>query len=195
MAITARISSSYRRRLIMTAIFLSVFGLWAAYDVFVKYPPEYERSEAFLQFRADGNVEAWPEHARQAGWSEEEPKVRNKGHFYFNYAIMVLIPLGMWFGYNALTSGRRWITADEQGLSTWKGQNAPYSNIVELNEKRWEDKGIAVVMYDDAQGSRQRLVLDEFNFETQPVRDMHSKVKEILAARNGVTPEVTPEEV
>lgn len=185
MAITAHISSGYRKKLALTGIFLGAFGLWAAYDVFIKYPPQYEQWQTYVQYREDGNLDAWPAHAQSLGWEVEEPVVREKGHFYYNYAFMLLLPIGMFYGYNALTAGRRWVKADEQGLSTHKGQNAPFASMTELNDKRWEDKGIAVVLYNGTDGQPQRLVLDEFNYETQPIRDMHAKVKAFLAQKNG----------
>lgn len=185
MAIKAHINSSYRKKLAITALFLTAFGLWAAYDVFVKYPPEYERWQSYKQFRSDDNLEAWPAHAKQAGWPEAEPVVREKGHFYYNYVFMLLLPVGLWYGVNVLTAGKRWIKADEDGVSTHKGQSVTYENISEMNEKRWEDKGIAVLMYQDETGQKRRLVLDEFNYQTQPIREMHAKIKAILAARSG----------
>ena len=180
MAITARISSGYKKKLLFTGLFLSAFGLWAVYDVFIKYPPQYERWQSYVQFREDGNLEAWPAHATSLGWPEEEPTVREKGHFYYNYAFMLLLPIGLIYAGSSLAASKRWIKADDDGLSTHKGQQVPFAAITEMNEKRWDDKGIAVVFYNNPQGIRQRLVLDEFNYETQPIRDMHAKVKALL---------------
>jgi len=182
MAIRANISSGYRRKLALIGIFLAGFGLWAGYDAFIKYPPEYEKYNAFLSLKNEGRQADWPTIAQEKGWPEEEPKARNDGHFYFNYAILgVMLPVGLFFIYSAATAGKRWIMLDDQNiLSTHAGKQTPLNRIVDLNEKRWKEKGIAIVTYQDDQGQQHRIVLDDFNYELQPTRDIFKRVKETL---------------
>lgn len=184
MSIRAAISSAYRRKLAIIGVFVTAFGLWAAYDAFIKYPPQLTQYTAWQQFKQDGRLEEWPAHARQAGWPEDEPPVRNKGHFYFNYAIFaVLTPVGLIYLGNALLSGKRWIEVDDTALRTYAGKEARLEKIIELNDRRWKSKGIALVIYEDDKGQRQRIVLDDFHYEMQPTRDIHAAIEGHLAKK------------
>jgi hypothetical protein len=189
MAIRANVNPGYRRKLLLIGTFITLFGLWATYDAFITYPPQLEKYNAFLELKNQGLQHQWPDVAKAQGWPEEEPKKRNNGDFYFNYALMAFgLSIGLYVLYQGATASKRWIVLDDDNsLNTYRGKQTPLSKVVELNDSRWKAKGIAVVTYEDDKGRRQRIVLDDFNFETTPTREIFEHVKAELASRPGST--------
>jgi hypothetical protein len=195
MDIEARISKAYRRKLAFIGLILLAFGAWAGYDVLVVYPPQFTQYTAWQE-----HMEDWPSYAQSQGWPEVEPRRRVRSDFYFNGALMLFIPIGLYFLANAVLASRRWVRADEQGIRTYRARQVAWDGIESLNNRRWISKGIAVVIYRDIDGRRRRIVLDEFNFEAKPIRQIHARVQEVLGMTNDIpdpqgVEKVPPEQV
>jgi len=187
MAIRANVNPGYRRKLLLIGSFITLFGLWATYDVFVTYPPQLEKYTAFRELKDQGRQHEWAELAKSKGWPEDEPRKRDNSDFYFNYVLMALgLSIGLYVLYQGATASKRWIVLDDDNsLSTYRGKQTFLNKVVELNDSRWKNKGLAVVTYEDDKGRRQRIVLDDFNFETAPTREIFEVVKAELATRPG----------
>jgi hypothetical protein len=64
----------------------------------------------------------------------------------------------------ALKSRGNWIEANGAGLTSSWGERFNYDQIVQLDKKKWQKKGIAKLTYLDGDRKR-RFVLDDYKYE------------------------------
>ena len=180
----AGISPPYRWRLALIALMCLGFGGWSLYDGLVRYPEHNRKVERFQEINKkypDNWRDEWEKEAAARGWSNEPP---GSPHSFsslvtqFIYAGLTL-PIGLFFGISFISSFNRWIATDENGLSTSKGQQAPFNSIKSLNKQRWRTKGIAVVHYQNPTGEH-KIVLDDWKYEQQATKTMLQEVESRL---------------
>lgn len=187
MTIKAVISPRYLLRFGTIALFAIGLAIWSWYDGAIGWPNQRTRALKYIEVKeearkAEKKQEQWHAEwraiAQKNNWPEKypgEPKDEAACQAQFYMAglagiVGVLLALRL-----ALLRGR-WITSDDTGLSTNRGERVEYAQITALNKKDWRSKGIARVQYmvDDR---KKRLVLDDYKYD-RSATDMILRVVE-----------------
>jgi hypothetical protein len=188
----AGISSTYRWRLALIAAMCLGWACWSAYDGFVAYPAHNQKVEAFQNLKADteahpekhpdGFGPEWDRIAAEHHWTTEDPGQRKgRTDIVFQHGMILLtLPIGLFYLVNYLTSFRKWVASDEQGLLNSGGQRAAFAAITRLDTRQWKRKGKASVYYHDAGGSEKRFKLDDWIYEAPPTLVMLKEVESRL---------------
>lgn len=195
----ASISSSYRWRLGVVALFCLAFSAWFFYDAVVKYPKQIADYAEYERLKTDhpqDYMQRWDEYARAHGLEPTSaPVTRQSKDIPAQYILGALTGVvGLAFLVSYVRSGGRWIAADDQGLHTSWGQHAPWGSLTSIDKARWKTKGIAVVHYKDpAAGSERKLTLDDWKYDRDPTTEL---VAQVDAQLGNVTPpeptQITP---
>lgn len=154
-------------------------------DGLYSYPAQRERALAYLEFQ-EANPEVgekdlydmWKEQAAEKGW---EPGIAGKQQTPYGppkeeYTFAQQLYMGGFTGFLGLIFLGRvllnrgcWIEADEQGLTTSENREVQYDQITALDKKKWQNKGIAKVLYEQ-DGQKDKIVLDDCNYD-RPTTD------------------------
>jgi len=166
MLIRAEISKGYLAKLGMVVVFCIGASAWAVYDGAVAYPRQRERALMFEELREENRLDEWEEVARERGWPVKDPGKPKTQYDFENQFIMAaaLAPVGVLFLFFLVRNRKRWIEATETSLSSSRGDQLDYSQIVTLDKKVWKNKGIARITYDE-EGREKRLVLDDCKYD------------------------------
>ena len=185
MVLKSVISPGYRWRLFAVAFVCLMFGGWSAYDGFIGYPKKNKHRDTWDSIKQQYPTEVdfvphWEKYAQENGISTDEPEPRKSSFSMIaQYVQMgITLPFGLLFGFGYLSTAGRWVSADENGLATNRGEEVSFDSIKTLNKVRWNRKGIAVVHYDGGQGPK-RLVLDDWKYD----RDTTGQILREVEAR------------
>lgn len=169
----------------MIIMSLFIFGVagWFFYDGMVAWPSEEERFQVYDQLATEmieGKealdtddsrfVLAWRRVAEEKGWKEKPPKHRSDAALKTQVMIGGLFALGgvifaSWVVWNHTLS----IRAEGEFVYSARGKKVPLDAIVEMDRRKWKNKGIAVAIYEE-NGRRRKLILDDYKFEgTEPI--------------------------
>ena len=181
----ANISRSYVLRLSVISLFCIGFALYCLYDGIVAWPKKQQRALAFKELKdrltesGENNklTEQWARMAEEKGWSAkfpEEPKTEGEYEYdiWSQYVMAgIAAPPGLLVLIFILSQLGRWIEPTENGLRTSKGNQFTFDQIVALDKKKWKNKGIAKVRYQE-NGRTQTVVLDDCKYERGPTEKM-----------------------
>jgi hypothetical protein len=151
------------------------FSLWSLYDGYIKYPREQARGLAFDKLSSEGRENEWDEFAATQGWSisiphEPKPEEDFTTSIYMQYAMAVLTAvIGLPMLLLALKSRSNWVESTDTGITSSWGESFNFDQILLIDKKRWRNKGIAKVTYQDGPRNR-RFVIDDFKYE-RPTMD------------------------
>jgi len=175
MTVKANISRQYLIRMGIIALAGIGFALYCLYDGAIGYPNQRAWALKYQEIKEECKKEnkpqsewraQWKEIATENGWPLKppgQPKAEDAWIGQFAMAGVTGV-VGILFGFRVLLASRRWIAADEEGLSTHNGLQIPYDQIITFSKKQWRTKGIARIRY--WQDERQkRLVLDDYKFD------------------------------
>lgn len=152
--------------------------------------PTDTSSEAYLYYNGifdrNANEEVkknqilrWEAEAIKRGWSPEEPTSGDNKSRTDILAQKILgflcLPFGLWFAYQWIASGGRWIGLDGDTLITSSGQRVDAGQIKEIDAARWKAKGIAWVHYEDDKGE-QRILIDDWKYERKPTVQIYNAI-------------------
>jgi hypothetical protein len=197
--VRATIRSGYRMRLGLMALALLGFSAWFFYDGLIKYPKEQQRGlahEALVSGEVNEEVgvtqewidrkaaaelpgETWIALADANGWDHEPPDeplsdwdIRTQ-LILGTLCALVGLPVLLAF----IRTYMRWVQMDERGVSNHKGQLAAWDRITDLDDARWQTKGIAYIQHRDGDGEgTSRLMLDDWKYTAGPTRVIHDEV-------------------
>jgi len=178
MEVTARISKEWRRRMLF--MFFMIFGIaaWFLSDGYIFWPAEAERHEAYTRIVeeqiASGDAEdeastsvrlAWQRYARENDFRADVPDERTgaaiREQKVIGWTMMVIaLGFGAWIAWNHRLS----IRAEGDTVIGASGQRVRLDDIVEIDRKKWKNKGIAYAIYEE-NGKRRRLTLDDHKFK------------------------------
>ena len=168
MTIRANIDPRFFLRYVLIAIVCIGFGFYCLYDGFIGYPNQILRAEKFIEIQDEnGYVQesAWKKACEENGWSHEypeEPKTEADIAVQFIMA-GVCFPIGFFALSLYLRSLGRWIEASEKGINSSWGQSFYFGEILHLNKKKWDNKGIAKILYSKDKKNKS-FVLDNYKF-------------------------------
>jgi|GEM_PF-1910887 len=184
--VRAPIQPSYRVRLLVIGLIMLVFGGYFAYDGWIGYPEKNKQYEAYSALQEDTTVadpqEAYRAIADENGWPTKTPeKGKSPTDIMTQKIIFVILSIvGAWFLFGWITAGGRYTFMNEEGVGDHKGKFAKWDDIKDLDLRRWDAKGIALVSY-----SGGRIVLDDWKMATDETRAMIDTLREKL----GMEPE------
>ncbi len=177
MNVHARISKEWRRRMIMMALMLNGSGLWFCYDGFIAWPAEEKRYQQLVTLTAgtldvdekptDKNpdvVRAWNTYAAANQLPEKLPKHRSPDDLSGQRIIGgIFMAFGLSFvGWVALQH-RKSVRADGDLITGANGETVHFDSIVDMDRRKWANKGIAYAIY-EKDGKLRRLCLDDHKF-------------------------------
>jgi hypothetical protein len=165
----------YSRRFLIMGAAICGFSLWCLYDGFINWPREQARGLAFDKLSVDGRQNEWDAFATAKGWSTSPPTApipeeEFNTKIYMQYAMAALTAtIGLPMLLLALKSRGNWIEWNGTGIATSWGESFQPDQVLLVDKKRWQKKGIAKVTYQDGD-SKRRFVVDDFKFE-RPTMD------------------------
>lgn len=190
MTIRADISRNYLMRLGLVGLFCVAGGAYFFYDGLVGYPAWQERGKDYQKYIEEhpemdelDRLNAWKEEAAEKGWPAENPfdpdtnkpisdqKITDQ--FVWGTAASLV---GLGFLLRLAMMFTRWVECDDSTLRDKAGRETVYSNITELNKKKWQSKGIAFVHF-KSNGGSQKIRLDDFYFDRDATRQILRKVE------------------
>ncbi len=193
----ADIDSKFLLRLGLIAFVLLGMALWFLFDGAVTYPRQRERALKYEELEKKDRLSEWPEIAGQRGWSLKDPgEPKSEADFSVQFVMATLAALpGLLYLFFYIRARGRWIEVNETELRTSWGQQLEFSQIVALDKKKWESKGIAKVIY-QRNGRKGRLVLDDWKFDTEPTRAILREIEANIDASQIVNgaPEPLPDD-
>lgn len=178
MEVHATISSEWRRRMLF--MFFMIFGIaaWFLSDGYYFWPNEAERYASYESIK-EGLIEsgkakdaesdqirmAWERQAREMGHSSKIPSERTDAAIHeqrvIGWVMMAgVLIYGIWIAWNH----RLHIRTEGETIIGASGQRVELDSIVGMDRKKWEKKGIAYAIYEEA-GKQKRLCLDEHKFK------------------------------
>ncbi|NIO34589.1 MAG: hypothetical protein GTO26_06335 [Planctomycetales bacterium] len=175
----ARIARGFILRLGIVAVVATGFALWALYDGFIAYPQQQQRARKYQELAGEDEImddveqEQWDQLAAENGWPQDDPgPPKTKYDIAMQYMMAATAaPFGLLYLVFFLRNWGRWIEATNRGLNTSWNQSFDYDQIISLDKKQWQKKGIVKIQY--AQDGRQRrLVLDDFKYEFEPTKNI-----------------------
>lgn len=109
----------------------------------------------------NGAVQLWEDYAAANKWDAQPPeKPMNAGKIREQFIAAgvagVLIAVTLFF---LIRTMRRSIRADEEALYTQDGKTIPYPEMVRIDKRKWDTKGLALVYYKDG-GEEKKAKID-----------------------------------
>lgn len=178
MQLTAKISREWRDRMIIVLLMLLGSSAWFFYDGAVAYPKYNIKADAYTEiqrvYQADEALlkEKWKALAIENHWDPEDvPKKRKdeKQQFQWGTGLFIIsIIFLLWM----LREMHRVILADDEKFVGISRAIPPFNSLREIrfdsvfgvDKRRWDKKGIAVVFYKNAAGSRASAIIDEYKY-------------------------------
>ena len=175
--VDARISSAWRKRMLFMLFMIAGSGAWFLSDGYIYWPKEAQRYQEFTEIKdaleeAGKPVDeespelrmAWEKHAREADYKRKFPKERTdakiREQLVIGWTMIVGAALfGAWIGWN---HSRR-VTAEDEVIIGASGERVEIDWITKIDRRKWENKGIAYAIYEEA-GKQKRLCLDDHKF-------------------------------
>jgi hypothetical protein len=164
----------------LVGLFCIGMTLYCIYDGKVAYPAQRERALAYLEFEENHPelgqkdlFDQWKEEAVRRGWDpgvagkQGTPYGEPKKEYQFNQQLYMAGFTGFFgliFLAKLLFNRGRWIEADEQGVRSSENRELKFDQITALDKKKWQNKGIAKVLY-EVDGRKNKIVLDDCNYE------------------------------
>lgn len=183
MNIKANAHRGYLIKYLLIGIAALVFGLWHVKDALFVYPTLRPLADAYETLQGpldengqsaipDGELQAnWQALAQENGWSEDVPKTNDEINnlLLYNYFIGIIFStIGLGCLTIALTTVGKWVKLENDVVSDKKGNSINVRDIVEIDKKRWEKKGL-VTLTANTEGRTKKMILDDLKFERQPI--------------------------
>ena len=170
MTLRANINTKFFLRYVLIGIVCLFWAFYCLYDGFIGYPNQIIRATALEKIKKENPEREWDDlweaMATENSWSIEDPGTSKTHADIVGQFVMagVSAPIGLIGLFLFLRSRGRWIEADATGLTSNWGQSFEFEQILELSKKKWRDKGIAKIRYQDGNRKR-RFVLDDCKFD------------------------------
>lgn len=170
----------------MVFMFLMLFGsgLWFLSDGYLMWPAEGKRHEVFAamaeEMIADGRapdvkevknakddpavIAAWEKLAKERDWPVKIPKERTAGDLAGQrWPGWILFGGSLVFAAWVAWNHTRSVRAEGDWVTGASGERVHLDSIVDMDRRKWVNKGIAYAIY-EKDGKRRRLTLDDHKF-------------------------------
>jgi hypothetical protein len=171
MAIRSDSDRRYYRRFLIIGVLALGWAVYCLYDGFIGYPRQRERALAFqrLDDEYKGGVEVldkWHSYAQERGWPTNFPgEPKSQGDIYMQFVMAAATgAIGLWLLWGVWRTRGDWIEQTDRGLTSSWGQSLDYDQVLSIDKRKWRNKGIAKIRYQDG-GRKRRFMLDNFKFK------------------------------
>ena len=208
MQVHAPISKEWRKRMIFMGFMIWGSALWFAYDGYIAWPAEEERYQTLVTLTADIVAEgdkiteknpaieqAWKTYATQNDLKPKVPKHRSAGDLagqrgIAGFGIVIGVIFTAWF----FLQHRKSIRADGEIITGAGGEKISFESIVDIDRRKWAQKGIAYAVY-EKNGKKRRLCLDDHKFigAEAIILEAEKRIKARTEAASDSAPEATPD--
>lgn len=166
MLVNATISSVWVRRMVMLGAFLFGIGGWFFFDGLIWWPEINRRWTAHEELKTAGREADWPKMAEENGWPVEPPEKMYRqdqlvGQFVLGSTALLA---GFWVLAWFLMCRKRTVKFDGKTIVGDTGKSVALEEVVDMDLKKWDSKGIAVAIY-ERQNSKGKLVIDDYKYE------------------------------
>jgi hypothetical protein len=190
--IVAAPDAGYRWKHLIVSVAMVAFGMWFAYDGWVKWPAENARiaqvqkeKDAASSAGDTAKVEALAKELQELNYHTEMDLAIQK-------ALAFALPaFGVFWG--------AWTLRDTRGVYRMSGNTlhvpghppVTVDDIRRIDKRKWDKKGVAFLHYEVGQPPRAGVIkLDDFAYERKPTDDMLERIeKNVLST---VTTQVAP---
>jgi hypothetical protein len=191
----ANIAKHYRIRLGVIGLMCLAFAGWFAYDAMIGYPAENAMAAQYAELRNSGDTEAFEAFCKEHDYDPEPGGGPEVHEVEAQYAIAALCtPLALFFLYHWLVAAGKSMWTTQDAIETSWGQAVPFDKVKTLDKKRWDKKGIAVVHYEQANGEKGKLVIDDWKYDRPPTDTMLRELESHLKAEQFVNGGPEPDE-
>jgi hypothetical protein len=189
MAIRTDSDARYYRRFLIIGIVALGWALYCLYDGFIGYPNQRDRGLAYQQLEKElegGDPivfrDRWEELARLNNWPTTFPgEPKSEADIMLQFVMAAGSgAIGLWLLWGVWRARGQWIEQTDSGLTSSWGQKLDYDQILAVDKRKWRNKGIAKIRYQDGTRKR-RFVLDNFKFD----RDTTDRILYDLESRIG----------
>lgn len=208
MTIRTNINTSHLVRLGIVGCFCTGMALYCLYDGFVGYPNQRIRANEFIAFKEEHSeeldpkdiVDQWKLLAAERGWPTDNPGEPRSDYEIISQFVMAGLfgPIGLLFLFQLIINKGRWIESEGMKLTSSMGDDLELDQIVELNKKKWQKKGIAKLKYKTGEKVG-KLILDDCNYErdttNQILRHIEANIdhEKIVGGKPEPPPKPTPQ--
>jgi hypothetical protein len=177
MEVHAKISREWRRRMLFLWAMILGIALWFLWDGYLAWPAEAERYAAYRELfgeevPAGGDEDSpgpevqreWREFTAEQGYPDSLPKERTAADLREQRLIggtlfLLAIFFASWIAWNHTRSLR----AEGDTVIAPSGRRVPLDQVVAVDRRKWDSKGIAYALYEEA-GRRRKLALDDHKY-------------------------------
>lgn len=181
-AIVAHPDFWYRLKRYVMVLALIAMGPWFGYDGWKGWPAENQKHDQLQEELVTAR--------RQHNDARVEELVKNPltsatPHsglaLDIQKVLAILLPLlGIAMGLWTMRSSRGVYRLDDDVLEVPGHSKVKLQDVVEIDRSRWDRKGIAVVYYTRPDGSKGKLVLDDFIYEREPTDKIFERIENSL---------------
>ena len=194
MNIKASAHKGYILKYLLIGLAALAFGLIHFKDAIFVYPGLRPMAKTFEEFRGpldengksvipDGELQSgWKALAAENDWPEEFPKLNDEidNLLLYNYFIgIIFTPIALLCLWNVVTTLGRSVELEGDQLTDHKGNTIDIKNIVAIDKKRWEKKGL-VTLTAKANGQTEKILLDDLKFERRPVDEIMMHIEKTV---------------
>ncbi len=194
MNIKANAHRGYLLKYLLIGLAALAFGAWHLKDGLVTYPALREMADAYELLQgpldengkseiADGELQAnWQALAAENEWPEDVPKLNDEidNLLLYNYFIgAIFTTIGLACLFLGLTTIGKWVELKDGVLSDKRGNSINIKDIVEIDKKRWEKKGLATLTAKSG-GETKRMILDDLKFDRASVDEMLLHIEQTI---------------
>jgi hypothetical protein len=171
------VNTSHLARLSVVACFCLGLSLWALYDGTTGWPNQQKRAEAFIEFKEEQEAliprpdlkdiaDNWNVYATEQGWPTGYPGEPREDPEIFQQFVMAAVAgmIGLFFLIQLIRWKGRWIEATDGTITSNRGHEFQLDQIIELDKKKWDKKGIASLKF-EVGGRTGQLALDDCNYQ------------------------------
>ncbi|TWT42769.1 hypothetical protein [Botrimarina hoheduenensis] len=125
----------------------------------------------------------WLAIAEEKSWPVEPPeKAHTDNDIIMQYVMAGLCTLATTYFFGVLISTNgRWIEVDDNELITSGGLSFPLAAVTQIDKRKWIDKGIAYVAYNDNDRQR-RFVLDNYKYLREETDAILYRMEQVAGA-------------
>jgi hypothetical protein len=170
--VNAIISKEWKQRMLIICAAMAGMGGWFLFDGSVAYPRNNVKATAYFELQDKYGKEtpelkaAWEELRKEKTWNEKIPKkIYTEGDIRTQWILGGLTVLGAVGVFVYFLKCLPTTTRLENGVITLpNGTQIPIDQVSAVSRKRWENKGIADLVWEPEPGKYIRFVLDDYKY-------------------------------
>lgn len=170
--VIAVISKEWKQRMKILSLALVAMGGWFLFDGAVGYPKHNVKAGVYEELVAKYGkdtpevAKAWAAAAAERKWAPDKPKAsynadQIRTQFILGFVVWLGAAACLFHYFKSLPLTTR---LDGDVITLPDGRKIALDKIRALSKKRWENKGIADLAYEAAQGKITKFILDDYKY-------------------------------